>query len=195
MWLPHKQVLKSIGISDSGMFGHHFSRLTGAAADRREMLISWAIIGLQSIAALFFGFDIFSDYVELGRTPVGAELVVEGLVTLGLVAGIMLGLRHSRRLAADIRRKDDALSVARGALSAHVSMKFAEWGLSASEAEVAMLAIKGFQIAEIAKIRKAATGTVRSQLSQVYAKAQVSSQSMLVASFLDDLLDGVPSGQ
>lgn len=188
-------MLKFIGISDSGMIGHYFSWRSGTAADRREILISWVIIGLQSIAALFFGFDIFSDYLELGRTPVGAELVVEGLVTMGLIAGIMLGIAHSRRLAADIRRKDDALSVARGALGAHVGMKFAEWGLSPSEAEVAMLAIKGFQIAEIARLRKAATGTVRSQLSQVYAKANVSSQSMLVASFLDDLLDGVPSGQ
>ena len=70
-----------------------------------------------------------------------------------------------------------------------MSLKFQGWGLSASEAEVALFAIKGFQVAEIARLRGLASGTVRSQLRQVYAKAGVNSRSMLLALFFDDLLE------
>lgn len=172
------------------MADHPFRRSPGAPKNNRQITVAAAIVGLQSVAALFFAADSFSDVAELGRSPIGAELVLEALVTIALIAGIVLGVRHARRLAADLKRKESALAVARGALAEHVRLKFAEWGLSTSEAEVAMLTIKGFPIAEIAGLRGAATGTVRSQMSQVYAKAGVSSQSMLVAGFLDDLLDG-----
>jgi len=70
-----------------------------------------------------------------------------------------------------------------------VSLKFQGWGLSASEAKVALFAPKGFQVAEIARLRGLASGTIRSQLSQVYTKAGVNSQLMLLALFFDDLLE------
>lgn len=78
--------------------------------------------------------------------------------------------------------------LAKGALAEHIALKFTEWQLSAAEAEVAMLALKGFQPPEIARLRGAAAGTVRSQLSQVYSKAGVTSHSMLLAIFIEDLL-------
>jgi DNA-binding NarL/FixJ family response regulator len=53
--------------------------------------------------------------------------------------------------------------------------------------------LRTFDVAEIARLRGAAAGTVRSQLSQVYAKAGVTSQAMLVSLFIDDLLDAAPS--
>jgi len=51
-----------------------------------------------------------------------------------------------------------------------------------------MFALKGCTVAEIADMRAAAQGTVRAQLSQVYAKAGVSSQPMLMSLFLEDLM-------
>ena len=54
---------------------------------------------------------------------------------------------------------------------------------------MALFALKGCDVAEIAELRGAATGTVRSQLSQIYAKAGVTSQAMLVSLFIEDLLD------
>jgi DNA-binding CsgD family transcriptional regulator len=61
--------------------------------------------------------------------------------------------------------------------------------LTAAEADVALFAIKGCDAAEIAHLRGAALGTVRAQLTRVYAKAGVNSQSALVALFLDELID------
>ena len=52
----------------------------------------------------------------------------------------------------------------------------------------ALFALKGCDVAEIAQLRGAAQGTVRAQLSQVYAKAGVTSQAGLVSLFLEDLL-------
>lgn len=54
---------------------------------------------------------------------------------------------------------------------------------------MALFALNGCDIAEIARLRGAAAGTVRAQLTRVYAKAGVSSHSALVALFLDDLID------
>ena len=56
-----------------------------------------------------------------------------------------------------------------------------------------MLALKGFDVAEIAAIRNAASGTVRAQLTRVYAKAEVSSRAQLLSLFIEDLLDGAVS--
>ena len=70
----------------------------------------------------------------------------------------------------------------------HLVDRFADWGLSSAEADVALFALKGCSIAQIAALRDAAQGTVRAQLSQVYAKAGVSSQPMLMSLFLDDLM-------
>lgn len=60
--------------------------------------------------------------------------------------------------------------------------------LTAAECDVALFALKGCDAAEIARLRGAAQGTVRAQLSQVYAKAGVTSQAGLVSLFLEDLL-------
>ena len=94
-----------------------------------------------------------------------------------------------RVLLAEARRREQSLAVARGALGAHVAERFRDWGLTAAESDVALFALKGCDAAEIARLRGAAAGTVRAQLSQVYAKAGVASQAALVSLFVEDLLD------
>jgi DNA-binding CsgD family transcriptional regulator len=51
-----------------------------------------------------------------------------------------------------------------------------------------MFALKGCDAGEISQLRGAAQGTVRAQLSSIYAKAGVSSQAELVSLLFDDLL-------
>ena len=68
--------------------------------------------------------------------------------------------------------------------------RFAHWGLSAAEAEVALFSLKGCSIGEIASLRGSAPGTVRSQLSKVYAKAGVADRAGLATSFIEELIDG-----
>jgi DNA-binding CsgD family transcriptional regulator len=50
------------------------------------------------------------------------------------------------------------------------------------------LALKGLDVAEIAEMRGAAAGTVRAQLTRIYAKAGVSGRAQFAAWFVEDLL-------
>jgi DNA-binding CsgD family transcriptional regulator len=158
-------------------------------AGRRAWVLA-AIVTVQAVAATFFVGDALADVRAEGWQP---HVAIEGLIALALVAGVLLGAIELRILLADARRSADALAVAHGALADLVAQRFAQWGLTPAEADVALFALKGFDIAGIADLRGAAQGTVRAQLTQVYSKAGVSSRAGLVALFFDDLLDGLPA--
>jgi hypothetical protein len=51
------------------------------------------------------------------------------------------------------------------------------------------VAIKGLDVAEIAALRGSAQGTVRAQLTRIYAKAGTTSQTGLIALFMEELID------
>jgi DNA-binding NarL/FixJ family response regulator len=124
-----------------------------------------AIVTIQAAATLHFVIDGFDDVIEQLKTGPAAGVLLECAVALILATGVAMGIAYVVRLAADLRRADDALTIAKGALAQHVERKFGEWKLSTSEAEVGLFALKGFPVAEIARLRGSASGTVRSQLS------------------------------
>lgn len=152
--------------------------------DRQTLLVA-VVIAVQAVAAVFFVADALGDVSEAGIT---AHIAIEVLIAFALLAGVILGAWHLRVLLAQVERREQALAVASGALAEHIAVRFGEWGLTAAEGDVALFALKGCDAGEIARLRGAAQGTVRAQLSQVYAKAGVSSQAGLVSLFLDDLL-------
>ena len=65
---------------------------------------------------------------------------------------------------------------------------FDSWGLTPSERDVALFVIKGLPIAEIARLRGSAEGTVKSQLNAVYRKSGVSGRGALLGLLIDDLV-------
>lgn len=154
----------------------------GDAALRR-VWIAGLVVGLQSVAAIYFILD------AVGESGIGMLPLIDIVVGVALLAGSLFGGLMVRRLLDEAHRHAAALTVARGAMGELIDQRFAEWGLSRSEAEVALFALKGCTIAEIAEMRGSASGTVRSQLSQVYAKAGVNGQPMLMSLFLDELVD------
>ncbi len=161
-------------------------RLTDLARRRdRQTLLVAVVVVVQAVAAVFFVADALGDIAADG---ISLHIVIEGLIAFALLAGVFLGAWHMRMLLAEARRREQALAVARGALAEHVAARFRDWGLTAAESDVALFALKGCDAAEIATLRGAAQGTVRAQLSQVYAKAGVSSQAGLVSLFFEDLL-------
>jgi DNA-binding NarL/FixJ family response regulator len=151
-----------------------------------SILPALAVVGLQVVACIYFVADAMSDEAD-ASTP-GSSNWFEVVVALALLAGVAMGAAYIFRLIREVRQRDAAITIARGALSELLAQRFNEWSLSAAEADVAHFALKGCSISEIARMRSAATGTVRAQLSQVYAKAGVSSQAMLMSLFLDDLM-------
>jgi DNA-binding CsgD family transcriptional regulator len=66
--------------------------------------------------------------------------------------------------------------------------RFVEWGLTPSERDVALFAIKGLSTAEIATLRSTSEGTVKAQTNAIYRKAGVSGRSQLLSLFIDDLM-------
>ncbi|EQB30077.1 hypothetical protein M529_21730 [Sphingobium ummariense RL-3] len=170
------------------MRAHSFRAESG---DGRSWTVA-AIVGLQSLAAAFFVADAAGD---LQRDGLSAHIAVEAPVAVSLLAGIAFGAWRLRTMLADARRRDAALAAASGALGEVIRAHFAQWGLTAAEADVALFALKGCDVAEIARLRSTAAGTVRAQLARAYAKAGVGSRAALVSLFIEDLLSGVPAPQ
>jgi DNA-binding CsgD family transcriptional regulator len=151
------------------------------------------LVALQALACAFFLADLVGDVVADG---IGLHLVIEGMAAIALLVAVVLGSFQVRSLIAAARRDEAAVAAAQGAMSDLIALRFAEWQLTAAEADVALFALKGCDIAEIAALRGSAAGTVRAQLTRVYAKAGVDSQSGLIALFLEELIalpDGGPS--
>lgn len=163
----------------------HEARLWQDRRDRAVPLVA-AIVVIQAVASVFFVADAIGDLLENGPT---IHIGIEALIAFSLLAGVFIGARHTRMLLNEAKQREGLLEVASGALAEHVAGRFREWGLTAAEAEVALFALKGCDAAEIARLRDAAPGTVRAQLSSVYAKAGISSQAGLVSLFFEDLLD------
>lgn len=144
------------------------------------------VVALQALAAMFFLADLAGD---IASEPVGTHLIVEGLAALALLVAVVMGAIQIRHLVIAARQDEAAVAVARGALAQLVQLRFAQWHLTPAEADVALFALKGCDIAEIAALRGAAEGTVRAQLTRIYAKAGVTSHTALLALFVDELID------
>lgn len=163
--------------------------------DRRRNLehktvILTLVLMFQVLAAMFFAVDVASDIAASG---LGLHLAVELAATLALMAGVVVGALQVRSMILRARADDTLIAAAKGAMNALIRQRFAEWGLTGAEADVALFAIKGLNVAEIAQMRGSAQGTVRAQLTHVYAKAGTTSQTGLIAGFMDDLVDGAGS--
>lgn len=158
-----------------------------SASARRRAYGLAVILVLQAVCSVFFVADALGD---LRFEGLSLHDGFEAIVALALVAGTVFGALEMRRTIERAGRAESAVTVASGALGAMIEEHFRSWKLTAAEAVVAMLAIKGFEISEIAEIRTTAASTVRAQLTRVYAKAGVTSRSQLVSLFIDDLLGG-----
>ena len=155
--------------------------------DRRTFSV--AITVLQIVAAVFFAMDAIEDKFVAAKHGLSLDTAIELFIALALLGGIILSSRYVVHLTRELHWKEQSLARAKGALMDHMALRFQEWGLTPGEGDVALFALKGCDVAKIAELRGAATGTLRSQLSQIYAKAGVTSQAMLVSLFIEDLLD------
>lgn len=158
---------------------------TPPRGDRRIAVVV-AIVVVQAIAAVFF---IADAAVDIASEEWGLHILAEVLIALALLAGVVLGAWQTRRMFETAHRNEQALQIARGAMAEIMASRFLEWRLTDAEAEVALFALKGCETPEIADLRQVAEGTVRAQLTAIYAKAGVSSRHALSSLFLEDLIE------
>ena len=152
---------------------------------KRGTMMTSLIVVLQLLVTGFFLIDFAGDVADDG---VGPHLLVEGLAAIGLLVGVTFGAREVRDLVQRARRDEAAVATARGAMTDLIRLRFADWKLTPAEADVAVFALKGCEIQDIATYRNAAQGTVRAQLTRIYAKSGVRSQAALMALFLEELV-------
>lgn len=159
--------------------------LSPESGDRQALAVA-AIVVVQALGAIFFVADAIGDIATDGFD---VHIIMETIVSFALVAGVIFGAGTVREMLAQAKRRDEALAIASGALADLVRQRFGAWQLTRGEADVALFALKGCSVPQIAALRQTAEGTVRAQLTRVYAKAGVASQAALVSLFFEDLLD------
>ncbi len=160
---------------------------------------------LAGIFGLIFGlvaWDLASDYskgVDLLHLAIESLLLaLSGTAMLWLVLRTVRQRRYmgdlegnlGRARRESIRWRERYQDTIRG-LSGAISEQFERWELSAAEAEIAMLMLKGLPLKEIADVRGTGERTVREQARSVYRKAGVANRSALSAFFLEDLLSPI----
>ena len=153
--------------------------------ERRAVAAS-AVTALQALAATFFMADLAGD---VRREGLGSHVLIEAVAALALVLAVVMGALQVRSLILAARKDETAVAMAKGAVAELVRLRFDQWQLTAAEADVALFALKGCDINQIAGMRGVAAGTVRAQLARIYAKAGVNSQTALIASFVEELVD------
>lgn len=149
----------------------------------------YALFALQAFCVLFFLADAIGDLLghenRLGwRNTDSFEYLVAGALTLSFIY-------TARQLLAILRRQDrieDQLRAASGAFHEMLEEHFDEWSLTPSERDVALLAVKGLSISEMAAIRNTRDGTIKTQCNAIYKKAGVESRTQLVSLFVEELV-------
>ena len=149
----------------------------------------YALFALQAFCALFFLADAIADFlgyeIQIGlRDTDTFEYLVAGALTLSVIytgRQLLTMIRHQKRIENQLRA---ASSEFHEMLEEH----FDEWNLTPSERDVALLAIKGLSISEMAAIRNTREGTIKTQCNAIYKKAGVDSRTQLISLFVEELV-------
>lgn len=158
----------------------------------RQITMVAVIVVVQAVAAVFFLADAAVD-VSSGEW--GLHIITEVVIAFALLAGVGLGAWQTKRMIEQARRDAETLLAAQGAVAELMQVRFRQWRLTDAEAEVALFALKGCEVGEIARFRNVAEGTVRAQLTSIYSKSGVSSRHGLLSLFFEDLLEeGISRG-
>lgn len=152
-------------------------------------VVLWSLFALQAICCAYFLMDIIFDlFLPDTYNSLAESDAIEALVTIALFVGLAFTGSELRKLLRRQTHLDDQIRVASGAFADVLEARFTHWSLTAAEREVAVLAIKGFSISEIADLRETKLGTIKAQCAAVYRKAGVAGRVQLLSIFLDDLL-------
>ena len=168
---------------------------SGRAKDAKKDLtmsrtaILWTLFVLQAACSAYFLMDTTWDLLLPNSVNILAESdVIEALVTIVLFFSLAFTGNELRHILSRHTRLEDQIKVASGAFQEVLENRFQEWALTDAERQVAILAIKGFSIAEMADLRDTKQGTIKAQCASVYRKADVAGRLQLLSVFLDDLM-------
>ena len=151
--------------------------------------VLWILFCLQAFCAVYF---LGEGIVEgLGYNPnlFGVDHdIFESVLAVALIASVVFTFIEIRNLVVRQQRMEAQIKAASGAFSKLLDEHFGEWALTPSERDVALLAIKGLSIAEIARVRETKDGTIKAQCNAIYRKAGVTGRAQLLSYFIEELM-------
>ena len=150
------------------------------------------LLACQVFCALFVLQDGLVDVLGLVM-PFGFTEThyFEWIVGVALMLSVVFTVLQIRRLLRTEAEMRESLKAASGAFGEYLERQFDEWELSPSERDVALFAIKGSSIAEIADMRGTKEGTIKAQLNAIYRKAGVTGRPQFISYFIEIMLDGL----
>ncbi|MFD2173182.1 helix-turn-helix transcriptional regulator [Rhodobacter lacus] len=148
------------------------------------------LFAVQAVAALYFVSGILAALFGIALAPIDWQL--REAFEIGAALALLVGLAFSAHVVLSLRREAhvarEGLRRASSAFADLLDERFGEWHLTPAERDVALFAIKGLSLAEIARLRETSEGTVKAQTAAIYRKAGVSARSQLVSLFIEDLM-------
>ncbi|MBL1436690.1 MAG: helix-turn-helix transcriptional regulator [Rhodobacteraceae bacterium] len=112
---------------------------------------------------------------------------VQIVTIFGMLLGAFLGIVVLKGIGKSLREVDDRMLAASGQFHKLMTRRFEDWGLSPSEKDVAVFALKGLSNSQIAEARGKSVGTIKAQCNAIYQKAGVSSRTQLLSNFIEEL--------
>ncbi|MEW7006372.1 helix-turn-helix transcriptional regulator [Lentilitoribacter sp. EG35] len=150
-----------------------------------------ALFIAQTLCVLFFIGDAIREFTNVPEKIgfINFE-VFEFVIVIVMVISMIATGRQLVNLRAESGQLKEKLRAASGEFNAVLHQSFQEWGLTSSESDVALLAVKGLGISEISVMRETKEGTIKAQLNAIYKKANVSGRPQLISFFVEELMTG-----
>ena len=163
--------------------------MTNRDTQRGRKALLFGLIAAQVVCVLFFLADLrFDTEAQTLAEFLGSHTLFEGVATLLLILSAGAEFVVLRDLMRRTRHLNHQLGLAARAMHDVMTAHFTQWGLTPAETDVALFAVKGLPIDDIARLRGSAEGTVKSQLNAIYRKAGVTSRQELLSLFIEHLL-------
>ncbi|ATH07099.1 hypothetical protein BIY24_03845 [Halobacteriovorax marinus] len=155
-------------------------------------------IGFLIFLIIFTGADIFHDINEgIEFSHLLHEALILAFSSLIIIFKLYKSLQSNRTILTLTNQANQATLEAhhfkneiqkyKNGLVEAIGQQFKIWGLTDSEADVALLLIKGLSMKEIATTRGTSEATVRQQSSSIYQKSNLDNRNQLTSYFLEDL--------
>jgi DNA-binding NarL/FixJ family response regulator len=154
------------------------------------------------LAAAFIALDLIVDpsrpppaeiAIDLAEKTILFALVVVAILIVPKFANIERDTAAMRvdldRARQDGERWRQNSRMLMTGLADAIQRQFDDWGLTAAEADIAGLMLKGLPLKSIANLRQTSEATIRQQAQGIYRKSGLANRTELAAYFLEDLYD------
>lgn len=148
------------------------------------------ILTAQMLAAAVFIASLASSVLGVAPVAWAVYELTEIGAGIAMMLGTVLGTIVLGQSLIRTREVEAKLRVTSGAFMNLLEERFASWGLTPAEREVAIFAIERLSSQEIAQIRQTSEGTVKAQMAAIYHKAAVTRRPQLLSPFIEELMAG-----